>query len=349
MQPVRWGILSTAKIGRTKVVPGLMKSPLCNVVAVASRDEGTARAMAAELGIPKAYGSYEELLADPGDRGDLQPAAESPARAADDQGGRGRQACAVREADRAHRRARREHLRAGRDRSVLIAEAFMVRFHPQWLRAREIVREGRIGDAARRADASSPTSTPIPPTSATRPISAAAALYDIGCYAIVAGRFFLDAEPTRGVALIDRDPGLRHRPPHQRASWISATDAGSTSPSRRSSRRTSAPDLAARKGRIEIQIPFNAPQDEPTRIFVDEGSALANRSARAIEFPAVDQYPAAGRGFQPSDQGGLKVSALRPGGCYHEYARPGCTAGSETSAAWTGEESKADCGRLTRV
>ena len=65
MQPVRWGILSTAKIGRTKVVPGLMKSPLCNVVAVASRDEGTARAMAAELGIPKAYGSYEALLADP--------------------------------------------------------------------------------------------------------------------------------------------------------------------------------------------------------------------------------------------------------------------------------------------
>ena len=65
MQPVRWGILSTAKIGRTKVVPGLMKSPLCNVVAVASRDEGTARAMAAELGIPKAYGSYEALFADP--------------------------------------------------------------------------------------------------------------------------------------------------------------------------------------------------------------------------------------------------------------------------------------------
>src|ERR671916_1371948 len=65
MQPVRWGILSTAKIGRTKVVPGMMKSSLCDVVAVASRNEANARAMADELGIAKAYDSYEALLADP--------------------------------------------------------------------------------------------------------------------------------------------------------------------------------------------------------------------------------------------------------------------------------------------
>jgi predicted dehydrogenase len=65
MQPVRWGVLSTAKIGRVKVVPAMMKSPVCNVIAVASRDEASAREMAAELGIAKAYGSYEALLADP--------------------------------------------------------------------------------------------------------------------------------------------------------------------------------------------------------------------------------------------------------------------------------------------
>jgi predicted dehydrogenase len=66
MQPVRWGILSTARIGRMKVVPGMMKSPLCEISAVASRDQKTAQSMASEIGIPKAYGSYEALLADAG-------------------------------------------------------------------------------------------------------------------------------------------------------------------------------------------------------------------------------------------------------------------------------------------
>ncbi len=65
MKKVVWGILSTAKIGREKVIPGMQKSQWCEIRAIASRSADSARKAAGTLGIPKAYGSYEELLADP--------------------------------------------------------------------------------------------------------------------------------------------------------------------------------------------------------------------------------------------------------------------------------------------
>ena len=65
MRKIRWGVLSTANIGMKKVLPAMQRGEYCSVEAIASRDLAKARAAAAELGIPKAYGSYEELLADP--------------------------------------------------------------------------------------------------------------------------------------------------------------------------------------------------------------------------------------------------------------------------------------------
>ena len=65
MTPVRWGILSTALIARQKIIPAMRKSGLMELSAVASRSLAGAQALATELGIPKAYGSYEAMLADP--------------------------------------------------------------------------------------------------------------------------------------------------------------------------------------------------------------------------------------------------------------------------------------------
>ena len=65
MRKVRWGILGGAKIARQRVIPAMQKGDLCEVTAIASRDPDKAQAAAGELNIPKAYGSYEEMLADP--------------------------------------------------------------------------------------------------------------------------------------------------------------------------------------------------------------------------------------------------------------------------------------------
>jgi len=304
MQPVRWGILSTAKIGRTKVVPGLMKSPLCNVVAVASRDEGTARTMAAELGIPKAYGSYEALFADPEIEAIYNPLPNHlhvPMTLAAAAAGKH----VLCEKPIAITAGEAEQLRQVSS-EVLIAEAFMVRHHPQWHQARDIIQSGEIGEL-RAIQILFAYFNSDPANIRNKADIGGGGLLDIGCYAIVAGRYFFDAEPVRAVTLMDRDPAFGVD-----RTTSALMDFGGGRQLTFTVSTQSVPyqrvQILGTKGRIEIEIPFNAPPDVPTRIFVDEGTAHANRSARAIEFPAVDQYQLQGEAFSRAVREGSKLA-----------------------------------------
>ena len=144
MKKIRWGILSTANIGREKVTPAIMRSAHSEVMAIASRDLGKAQAAAGKLGIPKAYGSYEELFADPEIDAIYNPLPNHlhvPMTVAAAKAGKH----VLCEKPIALSAAEAEQLReCPPDRIVL--EAFMIRFHPQWLRAREIIRSGEFGE-----------------------------------------------------------------------------------------------------------------------------------------------------------------------------------------------------------
>ena len=205
MQPVRWGILSTAKIGRTKVVPGMMKSPLCAISAVASRSEASAQAMARELGIPKAYGSYEALLADPDIEAIYNPLPNhlhvSLTLMAASAGKH-----VLCEKPIAITAQEAEQLREASSK-VFIAEAFMVRHHPQWQHVRTLIRQGAIG-AARAIQVFFSYFNADPSNIRNMADIGGGGLLDIGCYAVVAGRYFFDAEPVRVIALEDLDPAL---------------------------------------------------------------------------------------------------------------------------------------------
>jgi predicted dehydrogenase len=299
MQPVRWGILSTAKIGRVKVVPGMMKSPLCDVVAVASRDAQSARGMAEELGIAKAYGSYEALLADPEIEAIYNPLPNHlhvPMTLAAAAAGKPvlcEKPIAI-TADEA------EQLRRAASQ-VLIAEAFMVRHHPQWHRARDVIRSGDIGEL-RSIQIIFSYFNADPGNIRNKADIGGGGLLDIGCYAVVAGRYFFDAEPLRVVTLMDRDPTFGvDRTTSALMDFGAGRQLGFTVSTQ------SVPyqrvQILGTKGRIEIEIPFNAPPDHPTRIFVDDGSTHGNRSARGIEFPAVDQYRLQGEAFSQAIRG----------------------------------------------
>ena len=174
MDPVRWGVISTAKIGREKVIPAMQAGKLCDIRAIASRDLATAKAVAADLGIEKAYGSYEELLVDPEIEAVYNPLPNHlhvPLTIQAAEAGKH----VLCEKPIAMTAAEAETLIAVRDRTgVRMEEAFMVRHNPQWRRARDLVREGRIG-RLRAINVFSATTTPIRRTSATWPISAAAA------------------------------------------------------------------------------------------------------------------------------------------------------------------------------
>jgi predicted dehydrogenase len=284
MQPVNWGIISTALIGTAKVIPAMLRSKHCRIQAIASRDPALAKKWAKELGIPKAYGSYEELLADPEIEAVYNPlpnhlhvpwsikAAEA-----------GKHVLCEKPIALDAKEA--EQLLAARNRTgKLITEAFMVRSHPQWLRTRELVRQGTIGELRNKADIGG------------------GGLYDIGCYPIVTSRFLFGTEPTRVVGLIERDPVMKIDRltsaildfPNGQASFMCSTQLV---PYQRM-------QVLGTKGRIEVEIPFNAPPDKPCRIFVDDGSQLGDASAKEETFPVCDQY---------AIQGDLFSEAIRTG------------------------------------
>ncbi|WP_243371963.1 Gfo/Idh/MocA family protein [Microvirga solisilvae] len=299
MQPVRWGILSTAKIGRTKVVPGMIKSSLCDVAAVASRDEASARAMADDLGIRKAYGSYEALLSDPEIEAIYIPLPNHlhvPMALAAAAAGKHvlcEKPIAITASEAAEIQRVASH--------VLVAEAFMVRHHPQWQHARDLIRRGDIGEVKAIQVAFSYFNVD-PANIRNKADIGGGGLLDIGCYAVVAGRYFFDAEPARVITMIDRDPAFgvdrtaSALMDFEQGRQLTFTVSTQAVPFQRI-------QVLGSKGRIEIEIPFNAPPDRPVRIFVDDGSVHGGGSARAIEFPVIDQYQLQGEAFSRAIRG----------------------------------------------
>ena len=304
MKKVIWGVLSTAKIGRERVLPGMKKSSLLEIRAIASRDEARARHTAAALGIPKAYGSYEDLLADSGIEAIYNPLPNHlhvPFTLAAAAAGKH----VLCEKPIALTALEATQLRAAAGK-VLIAEAFMVRFHPQWLRARELVREGRIG-TLRVVQMFLGYNNVDPANVRNKADIGGGGLYDIGCYAVVAGRFFLGAEPTRGIALIDRDPTFGT----DRLS-SALVDFGEGRRLDFSVSTQIAPhqriQLCGTKGRIEIHVPINAPQGAKTRISIDDCSLVEGTGIVTETLPECDQYQLQGETFSRAVRGEIELA-----------------------------------------
>jgi predicted dehydrogenase len=286
MKPVVWGVLGTARIGVQKVIPPMLRSPLVQLRGIASRTLSTAEAVAQRLGIPHAYGSYEALLAD----GEIEaiynplpnhlhvPLTLAAARA-------GKHVLCEKPMALSASEARQLQDVAGK---VHIAEAFMVRHHPQWNRVRELVRGGRVG-TPRVVQVVFSYFNDNPADIRNQYLIGGGALYDIGCYAIVAGRFVFEAEPLRAMGLVDRDPvlgvdrttsGLLDFGSGRQLSFTVSTQC---SPCQRVT-------VLGTRGRIEVEIPFNAPQGGATRIRIDNSGALDGSGITIETLPEADQY-----------------------------------------------------------
>ena len=294
MKPVRWGILSTAKIGLLKVIPAMQRAALCEIVAIASRDQGRAQEAASSLGIPRAYGSYAELIEDPEIEAIYNPLPNHlhvPLSIEAARAGK-HVLCEKPIALDAEEAATLIEARDAAD--VLIQEAFMVRYHPQWLRARELVRSGRIGEL-RSVQGFFSYNNRAPRNIRNIADIGGGGLYDIGCYPITGSRFLFEAEPKRVVSLIERDPdwGIDRLTsailefPGGHATFTCATQL---TPYQRM-------QVFGTEARIEIEIPFNAPPDKPCRVFLDDGSELGNAGVEIEKLPVTDQYASQGEVF----------------------------------------------------
>ena len=283
---IRWGVISTALIGTQKVIPGMQRSKRGTVDAIASRDLSRAKREARALGIPKAYGSYEAMLADPEIDAIYNPlpnnlhidwtiAALKAGKHVLCEKPFGMNA---KDAARVLKHAKGRH----------VMEAFMIRFHPQWLKARELIRAGRIGDL-KAVQVFFCYNNQDPKNIRNIPETGGGAIMDIGGYGILSGRFTFETEPKRIVSLIDRDPSFKT----DRLSSVLADFGEGRQLTFTISTQLAAHQrvtLAGTKGRIEILIPFNAPQAEATTILVDNGSKLGGASTKEIKIKVSDQY-----------------------------------------------------------
>ena len=292
---VRWGILSTADIGRRKVVPAMQNARRSRVVAVASRDGARARAYADELGIERAHGSYETLLADPDVDAVYIPLpnhihapwvmaaaaagkhvlCEKPLAMNADEAQRMADACAA----------------AG----VVLLEAFMYRLHPSWMAVRELVAGGRIG---RLTAIQSWFGYYNDDPADIRNIAefGGGALYDIGCYSINVSRLLFGGEPRVVEARIERDPTsgvdiLTSAILHFDGGIASFTCSTRSETDQRV-------HIYGTQGRISLGIPFNIPPHLPTDVHVTAGGnpPLAPHTD-VLTFPPSDQYTAQAEEF----------------------------------------------------
>jgi predicted dehydrogenase len=284
---VRWGVLGVAKIAVEKVIPAMQQGVFSEVTAIASRDLEKARAAAQALGIARAFGSYDELLADAEVDAVYNPLPNQlhvpwSIRAAE----AGKHVLC--EKPIALSAAEAGELLAARDRTgVKIGEAFMARTHPQWLKARDVVRSGEIGELRVAAGFFSYFNCD-PRNIRNMGECGGGGLMDIGCYPITLSRMLFENEPVRVMGLIERDPAmmvdrLTSAILEYRYGQCIFNCSTQLVPYQRM-------HLLGTRGRVEIEIPFNAPRDRPTRLFVDDGSSLFGESTRMEELPVCDQY-----------------------------------------------------------
>ncbi len=290
MNKVRWGVLSTANIGTTKVIPAMQKGKFIQFDAIASRNLENAKTLAAQLGIPKAYGSYEKLLADPGIDAIYNPLPNNlhvpwSIKALE----AGKHVLCEKPIGLTSAEAQKLVDTAKQYPDLKVMEAFMYRFHPQWQQALQMVNEGKIGELR---TIHSFFSYYLVDENNIRNIAevGGGGMMDIGCYAVSLSRFIFGAEPERVCGIVEYDPRFN----------TDRLSSGILDFGRGTSTFTCSTQLVPYQrvnifgttGRVEIEIPFNAPPDQPCKIWYQYGDEIEE-----ILFDICDQYTLQGDQF----------------------------------------------------
>ena len=291
---VKWGVLGVASIATRKVIPGMQKGALSDITAIASRNLPRAQAAARELSIPKAYGSYDDLLANAEIEAIYNPlpnhlhvlwsikAAEAGKHVLCEKP-IGLNATEVVE------------LMSVRDRTkVKIGEAFMVKTHPQWLRVRELIRSGKIGQLKSIITVFSYFNRD-PGNIRHKPEWGGGGLLDIGSYPITLSRWLFGEEPKRVTGALELDPDFGT---DRLASGIMEFSSGhSVFSCGTQTNYFQRMEILGSTGRLAIEIPFNAPNDRPTNITIADGMAMYGGKVALEEIPVCDQYTIQGDAF----------------------------------------------------
>ena len=291
-EPVRWGILSTSGIAMKRVIPAMRQAADCEIIAIASRDPDKARAAARDAGIPRAYGSYEELLADADIEAVYIPLPNTlhvpwslKALAA------GKHVLC--EKPIAMNAAEARQLIGARERSGhLVEEGFPFVNHPQWDFMQARIAAGAIGEV-RAVSAVIAYNNRDAGDLRNNPAEGGGGLYDIGCYLIQGCRIIFGDEPLRVIGRFEMDPafGVDRLAsailefPKGQATLITATQAGPTTGGSHQHL-----GILGSRGWMRADFPFSHSTPSPCRIYLGDASALGGLPTSEQVFPAVNQY-----------------------------------------------------------
>ena len=290
MKKVKWGILGAASIALRKVIPGMQKGAYSEITAIASRDRKKAEEEARKLVIPKAYGSYEELLRDREIEAIYNPlpnhlhvpwsikALEA-----------GKHVLCEKPIALTSAEAQNLADAAKQYPHLKVMEAFMYRFHPQWQHTRQMVNEGKIGELR---TIQSFFSYYLDDANNIRNLAEAGGggMMDIGCYTVSLSRFIFGSEPERVSGIVEYDP--RFNIDRLSSSILDFGRGTSTFTCSTQLVPYQRVNIFGTTGRIEIEIPFNAPSDRPCKIWYQNGDEIEE-----ILFDICDQYTLQGDQF----------------------------------------------------
>ena len=283
MNKVRWGILSTAKIAREKVIPAMQRSKHCEIAAIASRNLDQAREVAGRLKIPTVYGSYEELLTDEFIDAVYIPLpnhlhVEWAIKAMQ----AGKHVLCEKPIGLTSLEAMQLLKAAQQHPQIKVMEAFMYRFHPQWVLAKELVDEARIGQLKTIHSFFSYYNAD-PNNIRNQKDLGGGGMMDIGCYCVSLARFLFNSEPLRVTGRVTIDPVLlTDTMASGILEFVNGTATFTCSTQLMPYQRV---QILGTEGRVEIEIPFNAPPNEQTRLWLHTKSG-----SEEMVFEPVDQY-----------------------------------------------------------
>jgi predicted dehydrogenase len=312
-KPVVWGVLGASHFALMATIPAMQKAPLIRIKALASRSLDKAKQAAAAANVPHAYGSYEELIADPEIEAIYNPLPNNlhvpwsikAARAGKHVLCEKPIALTASEAE--------ELAKVQRETGKIIAEGFMVRYHPQWELVAQLIKSGRIGEVRAVQTAFSYTNTDLENIRNQKEVGGGA-LYDIGGYAISTARLIFGTEPTRVVGVCVRDPrsgcdaltsaildfGTGH------ANFVVGTQHVPYQ----------VVHVFGTKGHVEVEIPFNAPHDRPCKVYVDDGfvgspdftiKESSSDRRELVASAAANHYTRQGQAFSEAIRNGTPI------------------------------------------
>ena len=265
MNSVRWGILSVSNHYKLRVHPQVVHSEIAHMLGIASRDAEKAKRAASEFGLERSYGSYEALLADPDIDAVYLPLpnhlhTEWIKKAAD----AGKHVLCEKPIALSAAQAA-DAIHYAESKGVLVMEAFMYRFHPQWVHAREVVRSGEIGKV-QFIHTQFAYNNKDPRNIRNILEVGGGALYDIGCYACSSSRFIMGREPERVLSLVQRDEAFGTD--SLSSAMLDFGDARALFTVSTQSFPAQRVDIIGTSGSITIFIPYNMYGDVPAEMLI---------------------------------------------------------------------------------